>query len=216
MSGVQIPFSLLTQMLLDILLYIFTGILLLSSVMVISVQNPVYSVLFLILSFVSSICVLLLLECEFFSLMFLIIYVGAIAVLFLFVVMMLDVKYITISKKDTIKYLPFGIIVLGLVLLEILMLIKNSFTFNSYINIELKNFYVNWLDQTDAFNEIEAVGQIMYTQYVVQFLIAGNILLLATIAAVVLTVNTDNKTQLTKQIIFKQLSRTNKNSIIVK
>ena len=216
MSGVQIPFSLLTKMLLDILLYIFTGILLLSSVMVISVQNPVYSVLFLILSFVSSICVLLLLECEFFSLMFLIIYVGAIAVLFLFVVMMLDVKYITISKKDTIKYLPFGIIVLGLVLLEILMLIKNSFTFNSYINIELKNFYVNWLDQTDAFNEIEAVGQIMYTQYVVQFLIAGNILLLATIAAVVLTVNTDNKTQLTKQIIFKQLSRTNKNSIIVK
>ena len=203
-------------MLIDLLLYMFTGILLLSSVMVISVQNPVYSVLFLILSFVSSICVLLLLECEFFSLMFLIIYVGAIAVLFLFVVMMLDVKYITISKKDAIKYLPFGIVVLGLVLLESLMLIKDSFTFNSYINIELKNFYVNWLDQTDAFNEIEAVGQIMYTQYVVQFLIAGNILLLATIAAVVLTVNTDNKTQLTKQIIFKQLSRTNKNSIIVK
>ena len=184
--------------------------------MVILVQNPVHSVLFLILSFISSICILLLLECEFFSLMFLIIYVGAIAVLFLFVVMMLDVKYVTINKKDTIKYLPFGVIILGLVLLEILMLIKNSFSSNYYTNIELKNFYVNWLDKTDTFNEIEAVGQIMYTQYVVQFLIAGNILLLATIAAVVLTVNTDNKTHLTKQIIFKQLSRTSKNSIIVK
>ena len=216
MSGVQVPFSLLTKMLLDVLLYMFTGILLLSSMMVISVQNPVHSVLFLILSFVSSICTLLLLECEFFSLMFLIIYVGAIAVLFLFVVMMLDVKYITVTKKDTLKYLPFGLIILGLVLLEVLILIKSSFNFNPYINIELKNFYVNWLDYTDAFNEIEAVGQIIYTQYVVQFLIAGNILLLATIAAVVLTVNTDNKTQLTKQIIFKQLSRTNKNSLIVK
>lgn len=204
-------------MLLEVLLYMFTGILLISSVMVISVQNPVHSVLFLILSFISSICILLLLECEFFSLMFIIIYVGAIAVLFLFVVMMLDVKYVILSKKDAIKYLPFAIIFIGLVFFEILVLIKDSFSFNSYyMNLELKNFYVNWLSYADTFNEIEAIGQIIYTQYVVQFLIAGNILLLATIAAVVLTVNTDNKTQLTKQIIFKQLSRVQKNSLIIK
>ena len=204
-------------MLLDVLLYMFTGILLISSVMVISVQNPVHSVLFLILSFISSICILLLLECEFFSLMFIIIYVGAIAVLFLFVVMMLDVKYVTLNKKDAIKYVPFAIIFIGLVLFEILILIKGSFTFNTYyMNIELNNFYVNWLGYVDTFNEIEAIGQIIYTQYVVQFLIAGNILLLATIAAVVLTVNTDNKTQSIKQIIFKQLSRVNKNSLIIK
>jgi NADH:ubiquinone oxidoreductase subunit 6 (subunit J) len=101
------------------------------------------------------------------------------------------------------------------VLLEILMLIKTSFTFNPYINIELKNFYVNWLDQTDTFNEIEAVGQIMYTQYVVQFLIAGNILLLAVIGVVVLTLNMRVNVSLEKkQSDFRQLSRTYKNVLI--
>ena len=185
--------------------------------MVISVRNPVHSVLFLILSFISSICILLLLECEFFPLMFVIIYVGAIAVLFLFVVMMLDVKYVTLNKKDAIKYLPLAIIFIGLIIFEILILIKDSFTFNAYfMNIQLKNFYVNWLGYADTFNEIEAIGQVIYTQYVVQFLISGNILLLATVAAVVLTVNTNSKTQLTKQITFKQLSRVNKNSLIIK
>ena len=198
----------------DFLLYIFSGILLISSLMVILVHDPVYSVLFLILSFIASVCLLLLLECEFISLMFIIIYVGAIVVLFLFVVMMLDVKYLTINKKDTIKYLPFGAIFLGLILFEITVLIKQSFFINSYYYIDLINYYSNWLDQTDVLHEIEGLGQILYTQYVIQFLIAGNILLLATIASIVLTINTDSKTQSTKQIIFKQLSRSNKNSLL--
>ena len=199
----------------DFLLYIFSGILLISSLMVILVHNPVYSVLFLILSFIASVCLLLLLECEFISLMFIIIYVGAIAVLFLFVVMMLDVKYLTTNKKDTIKYLPFGAIFLGLILFEITVLIKQSFFINSYYYIDLINYYSNWLDQTDVLYEIEGLGHILYTQYVIQFLIAGNILLLATIASIVLTINTDVKSQSTKQIIFKQLSRSNKNSLLI-
>ena len=199
----------------EVLLYLFTIILLFSSFMVILVQNPVYSVLFLILSFVASVCLLLLLECEFLSLMFIIIYVGAIAVLFLFVIMMLDVKYLTINKKDTIKYLPFGIIILGVILFEILMLIKDCFNYNPYLDGLLYNYYINWFNQMDTFSDIEAIGQVIYTQYVVQFLIAGNILLLATIAAIVLTVNTDSKIQSNKQIIFKQLARTSKNSVFL-
>ena len=75
-------------------------------------QNSVYSVLFLVLSFVSAASFLILFECEFIALMFIIIYVGAIAVLFLFVVMMLDVK-MAISNKDTFKYFPIGVIIGG-------------------------------------------------------------------------------------------------------
>ena len=76
------------------------------------------------------------------------------------------------------------------------------------------NFYVNWFDKIDKVTEIELVGQIMYTDYVLQFLIAGNILLLATIAAVVLTVNTKISSTKT-QIIFKQLSRNSNHSLLI-
>ena len=114
------------------------------------------------------------------------------------------------------KYLPFGIIVVGLLLTEFVMVINSSFKSNPYCKEAFyDNFYVNWFDKIDTFNEIESIGQIMYTQYVLQFLVAGNILLLATIAAVVLTINTDTNTYSSKQIIFKQLSRNSKNSLFV-
>ena len=85
-------------MIINFLFYFFSFILILSSLMVIVVQNAVHSVLFLVLSFISSASLLFLLECEFVALLFIMIYVGAIAVLFLFVVMMLDVKTLTVKK----------------------------------------------------------------------------------------------------------------------
>ena len=204
-------------MLLDILLYMFTGILLISSIMVISVRNPVHSVLFLILSFISSICILLLLECEFFPLMFVIIYVGAIAVLFLFVVMMLDVKLIE-SSKDLFKYLPIGSIVGLLFFIEITSVIYNSFLASPYLTkatgIEYSNIYYNWYSKIDILTDINSLGQILYTHYLLQFLIAGFILLLAVIGAVVLTMS--NNAQKTKnQVFFKQISRSSKNILLV-
>ena len=93
-------------MIINILFYLFSIILLFSSFMVITVKNSIYAVLFLVLSFIAASGLLLLLKCEFLALMFIIIYVGAIAVLFLFVVMMLDLK-ITSYKKDILKYFPF-------------------------------------------------------------------------------------------------------------
>ena len=87
--------------------YFFSCVLLISSLMIILSQNSIYSVLFLVLSFVSSSSIIFLLECEYISLIFIIIYVGAIAVLFLFVVMMLDIKTIYLAK-DSLKYFPFG------------------------------------------------------------------------------------------------------------
>jgi len=200
-------------MIINILFYLFSGILLLSSLMVILVQNSIYSVLFLVLSFISSAGILFLLKCEFLALMFIVIYVGAIAVLFLFVVMMLDVKTVS-SKKDTLKYFPFGALIGGVFLTEILMVVGETFKSNPYENTFLGNFHFNWYERMDTFTEIQAIGQVVYTEYVLQFLIAGNVLLLATIAAVVLTLNTGVDSD-KKQVIFRQLSRTYKNVLIV-
>ena len=185
----------------------------LSSLAVILVKNAVYSVLFLILSFVSASVLLFLLECEFISLIFITIYVGAIAVLFLFVVMMLDIKTLQFNK-DSFKYFPFASLLGVMFLVEVSFALSNVFISNSYTVSPFDNFYVNWYDKLDSFTEIVSVGQVVYTQYVLQFLIAGNVLLLATIAAVVLTISVNKNTN-KNQLIYKQLSRNYKNVLVL-
>lgn len=193
-------------MIVNLLFYFFSLILILSSLMIVVSQNSIYSVLFLVLSFVSSVCILFLLGCEFISLMFIIIYVGAIAVLFLFVVMMLDVKTANLTK-DSLKYFPFGSFVGIVFLSEITMLIPNTFDkVNPYTESFLSNLYVDWFFRLDHVSDIAAIGQILYTDYILQFLIAGNILLLAVIGPVILTLTTSVKSS-KKQITFRQLSR---------
>ncbi len=201
-------------MIISILFYIFSIVLLISSFMVITAQNAIYSVLFLVLSFLSSASILFLLKCEFLSLIFILIYVGAIAILFLFVVMMLDLK-VQANKDISLKYFPFGFVIGSVFLTEIVLVISDTFKENPYKTELLYNFYVNWYDKLDVFTEIQSIGQVVYTQYVLQFLIAGNILLLATIASVVLTINTNINSQNNKtQVIFKQLSRNYKNVLL--
>ena len=201
-------------MIINSLFYVFSSVLLISSVLVVISQNAIFSVLFLVLSFLSSACLLFLLKCEFLSLMFILIYVGAIAILFLFVVMMLDLKTLN-SKKDSLKYLPFGLVIGTVFLTEILLVIKETFKSNPYQDELLYNYYVNWYDKIDTFTEIQTLGQILYTQYVLQFLVAGNVLLLATVAAVVLTLGTGTENREKTQVIFKQLSRNTKNVLVV-
>merc|ERR1711933_296423 len=123
--------------------YFFSCVLLISSLMIILSQNSIYSVLFLVLSFISSSSILFLLECEYISLIFVIIYVGAIAVLFLFVVMMLDIKT-TYLVKDSLKYFPFGSF-LGIVFIfEILIVIPSTFEFvNPYSDSFLSNNHLD-------------------------------------------------------------------------
>jgi NADH-quinone oxidoreductase subunit J len=129
MSGVQFPLSLLNflnSMIVNLFFYFFSFILIVSALMTILSQNSIYSVLFLVLSFVSSSSILFLLECEYISLIFIIIYVGAIAVLFLFVVMMLDVKTVYLAK-DSLKYFPFGSFIGIVFLIEILLIVPSTF-----------------------------------------------------------------------------------------
>ena len=199
-------------MTLNLLFYFFSNILLISSVMVIIVQNSIYSVLFLVLSFVCASILLFLLECEFIALLFIIIYVGAIAVLFLFVVMMLDLKTVNITK-DTFKYFPLGSFVSSVFLIEIMLIIFQAFGNNPYYGSVLLNTYKNWYDKTDSLSDIQIIGQILYTHYVLHFLIAGLILFLAVIGAVILTLNFSSQ-KIKTQITFKQLSRNYKNVLL--
>jgi NADH-quinone oxidoreductase subunit J len=174
--------------------------------MIITVQNSIYSVLFLVLSFVSASSLLFLLEIEFIALIFIIIYVGAIAVLFLFVVMMLDIKTINLTK-DSLKYFPFGSFVGIVFLVEILLVLFKTFQNSPYILGEfIFNDYTNWFEKIDTLTDLQIIGQVLYTQYVLQFLISGFILLLSVIGAVILTIKTTTKQEKT-QSIFKQLSR---------
>merc|ERR1712087_545242 len=193
-------------MIVNLFFYFFSCVLLLSSLMIILSQNSIYSVLFLVLSFVSSSSILFLLECEYISLIFIIIYVGAIAVLFLFVVMMLDIKTGHVAK-ESLKYFPFGSF-LGLVfILEILMVVPVTFELiNPYNNSFLSNDYSDWFQKLDYFTEILSIGHLLYTDYVIQFLLSGNILLLATIGPVTLVLVRSIETSKT-QVTFKQLSR---------
>lgn len=175
--------------------------------MIVFSQNSIYSVLFLILSFVSSASILFLLECEYIALIFIIIYVGAIAVLFLFVVMMLDIKTVYLAKYS-LKYFPLGSFIGIIFLFEILLIIPITFEkINPYNNNFLSNFHLNWFKKLDFFTEIISIGHLLYTDYIIQFLLSGNVLLLATIGPVTLTYIRSNKS-VKNQVSFKQLSRT--------
>lgn len=185
--------------------YFFSNILLFSALMVVVVQNSIYSVLFLVCSFISAASLLFILECEFIALLFIIIYVGAIAVLFLFVVMMLDIKTVNLTK-NTIKYFPFGSFISIIFLFEILAIILKNFKSNPYQKEFLVNFYYNWYEKLDALTEIEAIGQVLYTHYVLQFLVAGYILFLAVVGSIVLTISPPSR-KAKSQIIYRQISR---------
>jgi NADH-quinone oxidoreductase subunit J len=149
---------------------------------------------------------LLLLESEFMALIFIVIYIGAIAVLFLFVIMMLNVKSIN-STKDIAKYFPISNFIGLFVLIVISSCIFKTFPENSYNHSFLANFYLNWIDKIDAFVDIHLVGQVMYTHYILQFLVAGFVLLIAIIGASALTLNFKPNVSSKMQQTFKQVSR---------
>jgi len=186
----------------NLFFYSFTGLALLSATMVISVKNPVHSVLFLILTFISSAGLLFLLEIEFISLIFIVVYVGAIAVLFLFVVMMLDIK-ITDSNRFFFKYFPIGSFLGFAFLAEVLLILGENLETNPYTLEEVS--YLSWILHLDFVTNVGVIGQVLYTYYFLYFLIAGIILLIAMIGAIVLTLTFNRKSR--TQTISRQTAR---------
>ena len=193
----------------SILFYLFGAITLLSAIMVISSRNPVHSVLFLILAFCGSSGLLILIEAEFMAMIFIVVYVGAIAVLFLFVVMMLNIK-ISEVIDEIYQYLPVGGLIGIIFLLEVFIIVDNDFV-PLLSNGSEASAYVDWSTQIDNVTNLSSLGQVLYTHYAITFLMAGIILLVAMIGAIVLTMQI--RTTVRRQHIFQQVSRDADNAI---
>jgi NADH-quinone oxidoreductase subunit J len=190
------------------LVYFMGALVIISAIKVIVSKNPLHSVLFLVTSFLASSILLFLFENEFLALFFLIIYLGAIAILFLFVVMMLDIKYRDLQTSRL--YLPVGALVGITLLVEIYGAFSKVFSKNTNMSTLEHNSYINWYDNLDALSDIYVLGQIFYTHYVLQILMAGLILYLAVIGVAFLTVKSAfAKGEKREQSLFRQLSRKN-------
>ena len=178
--------------------YFFSAILIASSIMVIGSKNPVHSVLFLILAFFNAAGLFVLLGAEFLAMILVVVYVGAVAVLFLFVVMMLDIDFAEL-KKGAMQYLPFGGLV-GLVLIGELWMIAQVWTLKPAASAARAQAMPTGMQNT------RALGHILYTDYVYYFQIAGLVLLVAMIGAIVLTLR--SRPGVRRQVIADQNART--------
>lgn len=177
--------------------YLFSFVTILSSIAVISARNTVHAVFFLILDFVSVSCLFIMLGAEYLGMLTLIVYVGAVAVLFLFVVMMLNVNFKEL-RAGFLSYLPFGSLIGVVIITELGMMIgtwkyKDSFIKTSEIKINSK------------VTNTEALGNVLYTDYIQYFQLSGIILLVAMIGAILLTFR--KKEGLKRQDITRQVSR---------
>ena len=187
--------------------YLFSTVILLSSLMVISSKNPVHSVLFLILTFFNAAGLFVILHAEFLAMILIIVYVGAVAVLFLFVVMMLDFNF-TKSKENVLQYMPFGLFIGAVFICELIIVLINTKLDLSNIQI-LSNPFSNFSEMTNT----QALGSVLYTDYILYFQLSGVILLVAMIGSIVLTLR--ERPGVRRQNISNQLER-NASSTILK
>ena len=179
--------------------YLFAAVLLFSATMVITARNPVHSVLFLILGFFNAAGLFILLGAEFVGMILVIVYVGAVAVLFLFVVMMLDISFAEL-RRGAMQYVPVGLILGGLLVLEFYTLYASWQAAPGATNVSTP-MPATGSDITNS----EAIGYVLYTQYMFPFQVAGLILLVAMIGAIVLTLR--HRPGVRRQKIADQVAR---------
>ena len=184
--------------------YLFATLMIASAVLVIFARNPVHSVLWLILAFFNAAGLMLLLGAEFIAMLVVIVYVGAVAVLFLFVVMMLDVDFASLRSGFS-KNLPFGIII-ALVLLGEIVVAVSAWEAGPALSGRA-------IPATSQPN-IVALGQLLYSRYLFPFEIAGLILLVAMVGAIVLTHRRRKDTR--PQRISHQIARRPKDAVRMK
>jgi NADH-quinone oxidoreductase subunit J len=188
--------------------YLFSGIAIASAVMVIAAKNPVHSVLFLILSFVNAAGLFLLIGAEFLAMLLIVVYVGAVSVLFLFVVMMLDVDFAAL-RQGFLQYLPIGALI-GVIFLVELLLVVGTWA----IDPALVRVPAVPIPAQSVMTNTEAIGVVVYTRYAYLFQLAGLILLVAMIGAIVLTLR--EKVGVRRQNIAEQNARTTATAIEVR
>ncbi|MCH9639988.1 MAG: NADH-quinone oxidoreductase subunit J [Betaproteobacteria bacterium] len=162
----------------DVIFYIFSTILIVSALGVITARNPVYSALLLVLAFVTCAGLWLLLEAEFLAITLVLVYVGAVMVLFLFVVMMLDINLDRL-REGFWKWFPFGALIALVMVAEIAMVLMG------------KHFGLEQMPAPEAqaadYSNTKELGRLIYTEYVYPFELAAVLLLVAMVAAIALT-----------------------------
>jgi NADH-quinone oxidoreductase subunit J len=177
--------------------YVFSAIAIASGLGVVSSRNPVHSVLFLILAFFSAAGLFVLLGAEFLAMLLIVVYVGAVAVLFLFVVMMLDIDFAKL-KAGFLNYLPVGAIVAAGLLVELVL-----------VGLQWKpgpKAARSILSPTpEGVPNAQAIGRILYTDYILLFQLAGIVLFIAMVGAIVLTLR--RRPGVRKQSVSKQVGR---------
>lgn len=193
-------------MIVNLAFYIFSSVLILSALIVISSRNPIYSVLFLILAFFNSAALFLLSNAEFLAMLLVIVYVGAVALLFLFVIMMLNIEFKSKSILKT-KYLITGLVVAIILFVEIMLVVNSmdiSISANELVDISKTHMMTNETNTAQ-------IGKILYTDFFLHFQLAGLVLLVGMIGSVVLAHR--HKEDLKRQNITKQVSRKRKDSV---
>ena len=192
----------------SLLFYLFSSLLILSGVCVISARNAVHSVLFLILAFFNAAGLFLLLNAELLAMALVIVYVGAVAVLFLFVVMMLDINFRDL-RTGVSRYLPIGGLI-GLLLAGELAIV--GFFWKSSPTVTGAGAPYSPV-KTETLTNAHALGNVLYTDYFLMFQLAGMILLVAMIGAIVLTLRKREGTL--RQDPRKQMQRTPADTLVM-
>ena len=178
------------------LFFIISIIIITSSLLVILSKNPIHSVLFLILVFFNTSILFLFSNAEFLAMILLIVYIGAVAVLFLFVIMMLDIN-ITKLRQTFLNYLPTGLFIGFIILIELIYVVSQS----NLNFVKTNSSYINISNQ--ILENTKIIGNILYTDYFLLFQLSGIILLVAMIGAIYLTLRKRKGTK--KQNIYKQI-----------
>lgn len=190
--------------------YIFAGICIASAFMVIAGRNPVVSVLFLILAFVNAAGLFILIGAEFLAMMLIVVYVGAVAVLFLFVVMMLDIDFAEL-RSGFLQYLPIGALVGIVFLIELIMVVSTLYVDPAALKMAASA-------AADApiagVTNTQAIGLVLYTDYLFAFQAAGFVLLVAMVGAIVLTLQ--HRTNVKRQNIADQVARDKTSAVEVR
>ena len=183
--------------------YMFAIVAIASALLVVTSKNPVHSVLFLILTFFNGAGLFVLLGAEFLAMILVVVYVGAVAVLFMFVVMMLDINFVEL-RQGFLKYLPYGIVICLVLLVELVIVMSGW-------QMSPESLDVIAAPIPDNKTNTHALGAIIYTDYIYSFQVAGFILLIAMIGAIVLTHR--KRPGVRKQKIANQLARKPEDSL---
>jgi len=192
------------------LFLIFSFLALLSGALVVTAKNPIHSILFLVFVFFNISGLFIMLGVEFLAMLLLVVYVGAVSVLFLFVIMMLNVK-IAQAYENLLRYIPIGFFLSLSFLFECYLIVDSGLVSSDMVGFQFLNNSVDWVSLVIASTNTVVVGTILYTYYSFFFILCGFILLISMVGAITLTLS--RRGDVRRQEIYKQLQVSFTNSI---